>query len=87
MGAIVALIMAVFMSLVTGLAPILEIFTLIGTFFGSILITIGGAFTSLTGVIAQLVNFLNPWFILIDAIGGLICVIDSMCELITSLLS
>lgn len=87
MGAIVALIMAVFMSLVTGLAPILEIFTLIGTFFGSILTTIGGAFTSLTAVIAQLVNFLNPWFVLIEAISGLMYVIDSICERITSLLS
>jgi hypothetical protein len=51
------------------------------------LTTIGEAFTVLTGLATQLVNFLNPYIILIDAISGLTYVLNSIYELFTSLSS
>jgi hypothetical protein len=56
-------------------------------FFTTGLTVIGEAFTALTALVAQLVNFLNPWFLLIDAVSGLIYTLNSIYELFTSLFS
>jgi hypothetical protein len=48
---------------------------------------IAEAFTALTAFVAQLVNFLNPWILLINAINGFLYMIDGIYELFTSLSS
>jgi hypothetical protein len=59
----------------------------ISTLFMTGLTAIGEAFTILTGLVTQLVNFLNPYILLIDAISGLTYVLNSIYELFTSLSS